>query len=298
MTDFCSQYSRQVDEPLAGTGGHPVSNLLLSWPIGDWSRTFYQANSMGNETLQRIGNIVDSGRRINLMDRPDQPKDSHRAYLMPERRAFEIPTAELNDFLDALHTKQNLGAWEKDTEQRKVILCCTHGKKDKCCAKFGNASFKAMDTAIQKNWAETFEVWKSTHLGGCRLASAAVVFPNARKYGRIDVEHTQALLESEFNDTPYLPCYRGNGSLTQRQQIADIEARKILAEQGIHSAQLQITAELEQVNYTTVNLDWQSEHDQGQLNIQLQAKTINRYGACTDISEKNDPITFATWQKI
>ncbi|MFQ3231171.1 sucrase ferredoxin [Reinekea sp.] len=296
MTDFCAQYSRQVNEPLAGTGGHPQSNLLLSWPIGDWTRTFHQAKSMTNVVSKYISDLVGSGRRVNLIDHPDQPKHWHRAYLMPEQRAFKIPTFELEDFLAAFQSAQSLEAWETEPVEHKIVLCCTHGIKDKCCAKFGNASFKALDFAVKKNWLGHFEVWKSSHLGGCRLASAAVVFPAVRKYGRIEANHTVALLECEYQDLPYLPCYRGNGDLTPRQQIADIEARKTLASQGIQPFSMQVTSEHEQEDQTTVEFQWQSDGNQGQVSIKLQPLTISRYGTCSDITSQYEPVTIRTWQ--
>lgn len=296
MTDFCAQLSRNINEPLAGTGGHPQTNLLLSWPIGDWTRTFHQAKSMSEPVSKHIADLVQSGRRVNLIDRPDQPKEWHRAYLMPEKRAFKIPTVELEDFLSAFQSARSLEAWEIAPVEHKIILCCTHGIKDKCCATFGNASFKALDFAVKQNWLSTFEIWRSSHLEGCRLTSAAVVFPAARKYGRIDANHTLALLECEYHDIPYLPCYRGNGVLTPRQQIADIEARKTLAAQGIHPSLLQLTAEHEQEEQTTVEFQWKSDSDEGQVSIKLQPLSISRYATCSDIENQYEPVTVTTWQ--
>ncbi|GGX54959.1 sucrase ferredoxin [Saccharospirillum salsuginis] len=298
MTQFCAQYSRKVDEPLAGTGAHPRTNLLLSWPIGSWTRTFHQAKNMSEDVSNRVKDLIDSGRRINLIHRADQPGDRHRAYLMPEKQAFDIPHADIEAFLTALYRGDSLDAWSIGEVRHKVVLCCTHGVKDKCCAKFGNASFKALDAAAT-GYDGAFEIWQSTHLGGCRLASAALVFPDMHKYGRIDAEHVEGLLASEYDNHPYLPCYRGDGALPPAQQIADIEARRQLHALGVRPRRVNILSEeRENEEVSRVDLQWHSETDQGRLTIDLEALTSVRYATCADIDDGEEPVAHPTWQPV
>lgn len=298
MPTFCAQYSRDVGEPLAGTGVHPRTNLLLSWPIGCWTRTFHQAKDMTERVSERVKELVESGRRINLIHRADQPKGWHRAYLMPEKQAYDIPGDEVEAFLAALQHGEPLDAWQSGEVRHKVVLCCTHGVKDKCCAKFGNASFKALSEAAAK-WNGTFEVWQSTHLGGCRLASAALVFPDMHKYGRIDPEQAPALLNSESQNQPFLPCYRGDGALTPAQQVADIEARQRLAAEGTYPKRLSIQSEATRSGEeATFDFLWQTEVDEGRLTVQLEAMTVTRYGTCSDIDDDEAPVDHSTWRPV
>ncbi len=298
MPQFCAQYSRDVKEPLAGTGVHPVSNLLLSWPIGGWTRTFHQAKDMTEGVSRRVFDLVENGRRINLMHRADQPKGWHRAYLMPERQAYDIPHDDVELFLTALLQGEPLDAWSRGEVKHRVLLCCTHGVKDKCCAKFGNATFKAMENAARE-WEGAFEIWKSTHLGGCRLASAALLFPAMHKYGRIDPEHARPLLQSEIENRPYLPCYRGDGALTPAQQIADIEARKRLNAREIFPERVEVVAEQRDTDQTScIELQWYRESDQGRITIHLEALEVTRYGTCADIDNDEQPVTHPTWKPV
>lgn len=296
MTEFCAQYSRDVGEPLAGTATHAQSNLLLSWPIGHWTRTYHQAKTMTPEVAQAVRDLVNSGRRINLIHRADQPRNVHRAYRMPECEAYDIPTDELHDFLTALHLGRALDAWFVGPAEQRIVLCCTHGVKDKCCAKFGNASFKALDEAAQSYPGE-FEIWQSTHLGGCRLASAALVFPALRKYGRIEPEQATALLDTERRDQPYLPCYRGDAALSPAQQIADIEARNQLQRVGIEPCRVSIVAEQSHDNGDQhFEMRWQTSDSSGNLNIELNPITTVRYATCADIDAGEPPVEHPTWQ--
>lgn len=295
MPQFCAQYSRDAGEPLAGTGVHPRTNLLLSWPIVHWVRTFHQAKNMTEGVSRRVHDLIDSGRRVNLIHRADQPKGVHRAYLMPERQAYDIPHDDLDAFLTALLKGDPLETWFAGEVRHKVVLCCTHGVKDKCCAKFGNASFKALDKAARA-YDGAFEIWQSTHLGGCRLASAALVFPNLHKYGRIDAEHVEPLLASECDDQPYLPCYRGDGALSPARQIADIEARTRLARRGIRPLRTEIVSEHRDTDEDArIEVQWHSASDRGRETVLLEAMTVERYGTCLDIDEGEDPVGHPTW---
>lgn len=298
MPQFCSQHSLDADEPLAGTGVHARTNLLLSWPIGGWTRTFHQAKDMTDAVSQRVKDLVEQGRRVNLMHRPDQPGDWHRAYLMPERQAFAIPHDELEAFLRALQQEQDIQRWATGEVEHKVVLCCTHGIKDRCCAKFGHIGFKALDAAA-KAYDGAFEIWQSTHLGGCRLASAALVFPDMNKYGRIDPEQADALLASESNNRPYLPNYRGDGALSPIQQIADVEARRRLAEQGVYPDRVEILSEqAHHEHQARVDVQWVTNDDQGTLGIQLEATTVFRHGTCADLDAGDVPAAHSTWVPV
>lgn len=298
MTQFCAQYSQDVGEPLAGTAAHLLSNLLLSWPIGDWMRTYHQAKTMTPAVSERISALVKAGRRVNLINRADQAAEVHRAYLMPECQAFDVPRDELADFLDAVKQQSSLARWHSGAVNTRILLCCTHGVKDKCCAKFGNAGFKALDLASHAFPGE-FEIWQSTHLGGCRLASSALMFPAMRKYGRIEPPKALALLQAERQDQPYLPHYRGDAALSPVQQVADIAARQQLQTLGIVPLRIEL-------HETTAEIDgghgfdahWHSATGQGRVTVQLEPITSVRYGTCADIDAGEPPAAVDTWQPL
>lgn len=296
MPRFCAQYSRDVGEPLAGTGMHPRSNLLLSWPSVDWTRTFHQAKDMTGDESGLVTELVGSGRRVNLIHRKSQPRGWHRAFLMPENLAFDVPREELAAFLSALHAGDSLDAWLDGPVTRRVLLCCTHGVKDKCCAKFGNASYKALVSAAE-NMPGEFDIWQSTHLGGCRLASAALLFPAMHKYGRVEAGHAAPLLASEREDQPYLPCYRGDGALTPVQQVAEIEARGQLADEGRIPTHLEwVSEQALSDDRVSVGFAWHSDGERGEVTITLEKDSVSRFGTCADIDAGEAPAEQTVWR--
>ena len=62
-----------------------------------------------------------------------------------------------------------------------MLLVCTHGRRDRCCAVDGRALARAVAATGES------DVWESTHLGGHRFAPTALVLPTGYLYGRLDV---------------------------------------------------------------------------------------------------------------
>ncbi|MDR5904537.1 sucrase ferredoxin [Franzmannia qiaohouensis] len=281
---FCARESLALGDPLAGSAAHAERNLLLSWPRPKWQRSLRQASDMCGEVSAKLEAIAEAGRRVNLIHRRDQPSARHCLYLMPENRRFEVTRDELSAFLAALERNEPLAHWEVSPPDGALLLCCTHGKKDKCCAKFGYAAYKALNTAVAESGLP-FEVWESTHLGGCRLAASAVVFPALRKYGRIGNEDALLLLESEMADRPYLPCYRGDSRLSPVQQCAQVAALEWLASRSIHADVSVAQPSNEQAsNQGWITIDWRCASDTGRLTVRCESRTIQRYDTCADLA--------------
>lgn len=105
-------------------------------------------------------------------------KHQHQVFLMPERRRFLIARHHLENFLSALQTGNSLAEWEQPPLEKDLLLCCTHGTKDKCCAKYGYQTYKALAQTVADHQLP-FEVWESSHLGGCRGSSQLPPPPNS-----------------------------------------------------------------------------------------------------------------------
>lgn len=281
---FCALESRHQQEPMPGLGAHPQANCLISWPMGRWTKTPRIASDMTEEERTLIGQLGELGWRVILMDRSGLPEDQHQIYLFPEARHYQVSRSDLITMLQALVEGDGLQHWHAGPAPEQVALCCTHGKKDKCCAKFGNASFKAL-TQAQQETGLPVEIWRSTHLGGCRLAGTAIVFPQRRKYGRIDPEHALPLLQAEADGRPYLPCYRGSPDLAPNQQCAEVAALDWLQQQGIDArVTVMSAASNDHESGYTMSVYWTAgdESDSGQLQVHCSQYPITRYGTCAD----------------
>lgn len=278
---FCAVESAAVNDPLAGTATHAERNLLLSWPSAKWQRNLRHASDMPEEILARLDALAEAGRRVNLIHRRGHPSHRHRLYLMPENRGFEVEREALPAFLAAFDNGESLARWETEAPSGALLLCCTHGKKDKCCAKFGFAAYKALAAAVDAHELP-FEVWESSHLGGCRLAASAILFPALRKYGRITEADALPLLEAEARGRPYLPCYRGDGHLSPVQQCAQHAALGWL-EARERVAMPRLATEEGDDEARRLTFDWQDGIRAGRLLVHCRVDSVVRLDTCADL---------------
>lgn len=285
---FCTVESVRAGDPLAGTATHAARNLLISWPRPKWSRSLRVARDMDDDLAERINRLAANGRRVNLIDQRGRPASSHRIYLLPEGRCFDVDRSNLHAFLAALESGSDLAGWHGVAITEPLVLCCTHGRKDKCCAKFGYAAYQELAGTVEDQKLP-FEVWESSHLGGCRLAASVMVFPAMRKYGRVASEQVLPLLQHEADGIPYLPCYRGQSLLTPAQQCAEISALEWLEAHEI-SASLAVMPEAacsddKGDKEVTVQVNWTSEDASGVLVAQCGTTEVMRVDTCADLDE-------------
>lgn len=282
---FCTVESVQAGDPLAGTATHAARNLLISWPRPKWSRSLRIAQDMDDDLAERINRLAANGRRVNLIDRRGRPASNHRIYLLPEGRCLDVARSDLDAFLAALEAGDQLAAWSGVPMVNSLVLCCTHGRKDKCCAKFGYATYQELAGTVEDRNLP-FEVWESSHLGGCRLAASVMVFPSMRKYGRVAPEQVLPLLQHEAEDIPYLPCYRGQSLLTPVQQCAEVSALEWLEAHQI-SASLSVMAEFDcgDGKNVTVQVNWSADDASGRLVAQCGTTEVMRVDTCADLDE-------------
>ena len=69
-----------------------------------------------------------------------------------------------------------------ETPQAPVILVCTHGVHDACCAIRG----RPVAAALAERWPDL--VWECSHVGGDRFAPNVVLLPDGFYYGNLDPE--------------------------------------------------------------------------------------------------------------
>ncbi|WP_249978634.1 sucrase ferredoxin [Vreelandella olivaria] len=289
---FCADLSLEQDDPLAGSAAHLERNLLISWPRAKWLRTMRHASDMSDTLKQTLDSIAGNGRRINLIHRQQQDATQHQIFLMPEKRCFSVPREQLVVFLTAWQNDSPLDRWEQSLLEHDLVLCCTHGKKDKCCAKYGYQTYKALTKTVAEHQLP-FDVWESSHLGGCRLAASLILLPHVRKYGRITPAQVLPFLHSEARNERYLPCYRGDSQLTPAQQCSQLAALNHLSNSG-YQPQLTLIEDKGNEQERLIRWQWQLGQTHGQLNVRCHATTIMRVDSCSDLEQ--GPTESVVWR--
>ena len=121
--------------------------------------------------------------------------------------------------------------------QHPLFLVCTHGKHDRCCAKYGRPLYDAVREQVEPGWA-----WQSSHVGGDRFAGNVVVLPDGVYYGRVDPSDSWPVIEAALAGRVHLPCYRGrshHGFAAQAAELAVREATGLLGVAAVQVARLE-----------------------------------------------------------
>jgi hypothetical protein len=98
---------------------------------------------------------------------------------------------------------------------------CTHGKHDRCCAKYGRPLYDAVREQVDDGW-----VWQSTHVGGDRFAGNLVALPDGVYYGRVEPSEAWPVIEASLAGRVHLPCYRGRSCHGFAAQAAELRVRE------------------------------------------------------------------------
>ena len=283
---FCSLEARRIGEPVVGKGGVYEPHLLLTWPRRKWSAHVFRAKDMPEAVAERLRALREAGWRIQLIDRRGHDHSRRRILAPMSGHVYLSADAELPALLDALHQGEDAAApWACEGTKPRMLLCCTHGKKDRCCAKFGHASYQALCAEVERT-GNDFDVWETTHVGGCRLAANMVALPALRRYGRVDPEQAPGLLAAERENRPYLPCFRGVPDRNGLEQCADLAARRFLEARDITAeVQVEHTPVPRDAGPCSVRVDWRSPGAEGALAVRCRSQEILFYSNCDDLKE-------------
>ena len=158
---------------------------------------------------------------IRLVSHKELSNESVDIYIYPEKIHYsnilpeEISGVLMSHFLNECNSENTAKNIEKDH-----ILVCTHGRHDKCCAKFGQELADNLRNHL-KDQQDNIEVFDSSHLGGHRFAPTMIDFPSGRAYGQLTTEEIPDYFESRKQGMVYAQAYRGSVFLPELVQVAE-----------------------------------------------------------------------------
>ena len=215
----CSALAEQLGEPLAGTVDQRRRWLLLE-DRSAWG-TDAVADRFGADAAATAKGL---GLRLLLVRRREgDPSDDavRRAILVDtEGAAMAVRTVRGPGELDvpalAAMPLHEFGAHMTDP----ILLVCTNGRRDACCALRG----RALTVALADEHAE--RVWECTHLGGHRLAANLVCLPHGIVYGRVAPDEGPRLAAAYLAGELDPEHLRGRSAWPAPAQVAEVELRR------------------------------------------------------------------------
>ncbi|MEL6881674.1 MAG: sucrase ferredoxin, partial [Cyanobacteria bacterium J06607_10] len=194
---FCAIANRQAGEDLIGTAGHYQTYVLIECPM-PWAAKVFNSKCVPSSLRQYI-KAAKAGRSIQFLAidhglsaaaaetkislmvyEKAVPSDGEaRLHLdnlnqaVGQYRGYEFQVDDLAQVADCLNAHWQGNLLGKPITKRDILVC-THGMRDKCCARFGQPFFKEAALSAKQGNLPNTRVWKVSHIGGHRFAPTAI----------------------------------------------------------------------------------------------------------------------------
>jgi hypothetical protein len=230
---LCAETSRAHAESLHATASRVDTWILIEYR-GLWAHDAVDGSTLSAALKQHL--VAERVRlphaRILFVRRSERrSKDGLAAYIArstPSERELRCVELERHDDLIGLDL-----ATAGEPVDHPLFLVCTHGKHDRCCAKFGRPLYAAVREQVEDSWA-----WQSSHVGGDRFAGNLVVLADGAYYGRVEPADAWPVVEAALDGRVHLPLYRGRSCYGFAAQAAEIAVREASSELGVEAVRV------------------------------------------------------------
>lgn len=231
---FCSAVSRTREEPLAATASR-VDHWILVEYRGAWRRDALGGSLLSPLLKEHLRGQLDALRPAKLLfvRQPARREEHGRQVFLASSRPGEERLLGLEvEHTDDLREVDLAGALAGGSGlavpvSHPLVVVCTHGKRDRCCAREGRALYDALREAAPTvapgaaGW-----VWQSTHVGGDRFAGNVVALPHGTYHGRVAPSDVPGVLAAIAAGGVELVRYRGRSAYSFPVQAAESALRE------------------------------------------------------------------------
>jgi hypothetical protein len=208
---FCCDLSREAGEIMFGT-----APTVKTWFLLEYSNTWNHKATEQNDlppTVQawlKAQLALAPGSRL-LFSKRNRPAGAVILTFFVARchetapRLYRFPLDDYDSLLglDLSNVLADGPAAVQFQQREPLILVCTNGKRDRCCAREGPALYQAMANFAGDN------AWQCTHLGGHRFAPTLVTLPDGAFYGRLTPAEAEPFVRSFEQGELFLEKLRG-----------------------------------------------------------------------------------------
>lgn len=232
---YCSELSRRAEEKTFGTASIGALWILLEYPHG-WGRHALEDSALSPQVKNFFQTTLARVRHSRLLFvKTDRGRRDARMNLFVVRCRERAPSVvrfglEKYDDVTAIDfaalAAADPGALAAVADAQggvvtgePLFLVCTHGKRDKCCAKFGISLYNSLRRAAGES------VWQSSHVGGDRFAANLLCFPHGLFYAHVGEEAGRRAVEEYREGRMVLDKFRGRACYSHQAQAAEFFVR-------------------------------------------------------------------------
>ncbi|HEY7793155.1 MAG TPA: sucrase ferredoxin [Gaiellaceae bacterium] len=218
---LCAETSRDHDEPLAATASRVDTWVLLEyrglWAHDAVDRSTLSADVKAHLVAQR--RALPHARILFIRRGERRAADGLVAFVATSGvRESELRCFEFDRYDDLVGVDLTSAGEPVD---HPLFLVCTHGKHDRCCAKYGRPLYDAVRELVDDGWA-----WQCSHVGGDRFAGNLVTLPDGIYSGRVEPSDAWPVVEAALHGRVHLPRYRGRSCYGFAAQAAERAVRE------------------------------------------------------------------------
>ena len=201
----------------------PARFFVLVEQPGAWGRSAVADWQLGHPARTALlRRTHDAGARLLLVRRLHREPGAPRRWALVDARpgseSAHWGTFDDDGELDRLDPREPGGA----PSAEPILLVCTHGRRDACCAQRGWPVAAALTEAYPDR------VWQCSHVGGDRFAANVVILPQGLYYGRLTPEKAIRVVERHLDGLVTRDALRGRSCFVPAVQAAQHYAREAL----------------------------------------------------------------------
>ena len=238
-SDLCAEASLVRAEPQTATASRVENWVLIeyggAWPYEPLNSTLFEG-SLRERIAAQLAALPRS--RLLLIRRPRTPRVGAFTifYGRTTERGSRFFRVELEAPTD-LHEVDFVAAIREGGQgvplEHPLLLVCTHGRRDRCCARYGQPLYDHLCAIGDRGW-----IWMSSHVGGDRFAGNLVCLPEGLYFGRVERAGADAVVAAYLDGRIDLDHYRGRSSYPFVVQAAEAHVRRAAGLDGFHDLRL------------------------------------------------------------
>lgn len=277
----CSAYTREVGEQLFGSAKQVTVWFLLEFD-GRWEPEAFRDSSLpalARSRLQAALDMIPQSQALLIRQQPRVVPDGTAFFVALARESgpalyeFHLHGDEDWRALDIPAVVAEEAAYAAQRRAEPLFLVCTHGRRDKCCARHGLPVYERLAQHAGGS------VWQTSHVGGHRFAANLVALPHGITYGRVTPDSAAAIVDAHRAGQIVPDHYRGRACYGKTAQAAEYFLR---AETGITSLEAFRLAGVEQTGAERWTVQFAAAGDGRTHTLHLAESSIETLSSCGD----------------
>lgn len=239
-TVTCSEFALALGEAQFGNFKPAHTWLLLEYD-GRWEPEAIPDSALPAPVKKYLGAFLAAhpqSRALLIRQQPRLVSGGPRFFVVQATWPYRQHVFALSRYEDLLDLDLSAvaagqGTFDDARHNDPLLLVCTHGRRDRCCARHGVPVYERLAALAGS------AVWQSSHVGGHRFAANLLIFPPGLVYGRVSPDTAETIYRSYRQGNLVLDSYRARAAYPPPAQAAEYYLRRHTGQMALAAFDLQ-----------------------------------------------------------